>query len=364
MRRHKGKAAIGLAVTIVALWWVLRDEDFGRIWTTIRDGDLLLLTAAVAVATAGYLVRAMRWKVLLAPVAPDTKLRSRFAAVSIGFMANNLLPARVGEFARAYALARLEPISASAAFGSLVVERFMDGVVLLLLLVAPAVTTGFPTTGALSAGTGAALLRGGVIAVAIVLAVLVVMAVWPRAVVRGAERMAAFLPRAVERPFVDALAAVLDAIAILRSPLLLTLGFAWTAFFWLFHGLSFWLGMKAFGIETGLVSAWFTNAVVGFGVALPAAPGFFGTFHASASFALVSVYGVDSARALAFAFGYHFGGWIVVTLLGLVYVWRLGLTLGEVGASEERVEEVIEATPTSTAGGRHAPERRTTGGRA
>lgn len=344
MRRHGGKAALGLSVTLLALWWVLRGEDFGEIWTNIREGDLVLLTAAVAVATAGYLVRAMRWKVLLAPVAPETTLRSRFAAVNIGFMANNLLPARVGEFARAYALSRLEPVSASAAFGSLVVERFMDGVVLLVLLVGPVFTPGFPTTGALSAGMGAGLLRGGVIAVVVVMVLLVGMALWPRAFVRGAERVAALLPRSRSRPFVDAMEALLDAIAILRSPALLAVGFAWTAFFWLFHGLSFWLGMKAFGIETGLVSAWFTEAVVAFGVALPAAPGFFGTFHASAGFALESVYGVDGARALAFAFGYHFGGWVVITLVGLAYAWRLGLTLGDVGASEERVEEVIEAT--------------------
>lgn len=359
MRRHRGKTALGLAVTLLALWWILREEDFGEIWATIREGDLLLLGAAVAVATAGYVLRAMRWKVLLAPVARDTSLRSRFAAVSIGFMANNLLPARVGEVARAYALSRLEPVSASAAFGSLVVERLMDGVVLLLLLVVPVLTPGFPTSGALSSGPGAAILRGGVTAVAIVMVLLAGMALWPRGFVRGAERMATVLPGRMGRTAVDALRALLDAIGILRSPLLLALGFAWTAFFWLFHGISFWLGMKAFGIETGLVSAWFTEAVVGFGVAMPAAPGFFGTFHASAGFALGSVYGVDGARALAFAFGYHFGGWLAITLVGMTYAWRLGLTLGDVSASEERVEQGIEedvAPSPMAAGPRRAPE--------
>jgi hypothetical protein len=100
--------------------------------------------------------------------------------------------------------------------------------------------------------------------------------------------------------------------------------------------------MLAFGIHTGLVSAWFTEAVVGFGVAIPSAPGFIGTFHASANFALSDVYGVEEARSLAFAFGYHFGGWIPITVIGLAYAWRLGLSLGDVGAAEERVEEVIE----------------------
>jgi uncharacterized membrane protein YbhN (UPF0104 family) len=131
---------------------------------------------------------------------------------------------------------------------------------------------------------------------------LVLMAVWPRAFVKGAERVARYLPRALARPLVDSLEAFLGSIAVLRSPRLLSLAFVWTLGFWLWHGLSFWLGMLAFGIDTGLVSAFFTEAVVGFGVAIPSAPGFFGTFHASAEFALSTVYGVDTANSLAFAF--------------------------------------------------------------
>lgn len=340
--RHAGKALFGVAVTVVLLGWALHGVSFAEVWAQIREGDPWLLTAAVAVATFGFLIRAMRWRILLAPVRADTSLRSRFAAVSIGFMANNVLPARVGEFARAYAFSRLEPVSASAAFGSLVVERFLDGVILLLLLVIPPLTPGFPATGALSHGLGAVILRGGIVAVAVVMVGLGLLAVWPSAFIRAAERGAARLPSSVGRPAVDALKALLDSIAVLRSPRLLTLGLLWTAGFWLFHGLSFWLGMLAFGIDTGLVSAWFTEAVVGFGVAIPSAPGFIGTFHASANFALSDVYGVDEARSLAFAFGYHFGGWIPITVIGLAYAWRLGLSLGDVGAAEERVEEVIE----------------------
>jgi len=340
--RHAGKALFGLIVTVLLLWWALKDVSFGEVWAQIKQGDALLLTAAVAVATFGFVIRALRWKVLLASVRPGTKLASRMAAVSIGFMANNVLPARVGEFARAYALSRLEPISASAAFGSLVVERFLDGIVLLLLLVLPALTPGFPSSGALSEGPGALILRGGIAAVAVVMVGLAALAIWPRPFIHAAERIVSRFPASVSRRVLDALEALLDSIAILRSPRLLALGFLWTAGFWLFHGLSFWLGMMAFGIHTGLVSAWFTEAVVGFGVAIPSAPGFIGTFHASANFALSGVYGVEEARSLAFAFGYHFGGWIPITVIGLVYAWRLGLSLDDVGAAEERVEEVIE----------------------
>ena len=153
--RHWGKATFGLAVTIFLLWWVLKDVDFREVLANISTGNFWLLGASVFVATFGFFIRALRWKVLLAPVRPDTALRSRFAGVSIGFMANNVLPARMGEFARAFAFSRMEPVSATAAFGTLVVERFMDGVVLLLFLVIPVMTPGFPAADALTAGGGA-----------------------------------------------------------------------------------------------------------------------------------------------------------------------------------------------------------------
>jgi uncharacterized protein (TIRG00374 family) len=250
-------------------------------------------------------------------------------------MANNVLPARVGEVARAYSFSRLEPVTASAAFGSLVVERFLDGVVLLLFLVLAALSPGFPAAAALSGGT----MGFAVSLVAAVMLAIVVMAALPRQLLRAAEWTARLLPGRLSGKVLAGLATFLEGIAIVRDPKLLFLAFAWTVFFWSWNVVSFWLGMLAFGIDTGIVSAFFVQAVIGFGVAIPAAPGFIGTFHASAKFALSDVYGVAEPSSLAFAFGYHFGGWIPITAIGLWYAWRLGLTLGDVETATERVEE-------------------------
>lgn len=343
LRKHWAKALLGLLVTAAALWWALRGENLGEIWTHIRHGDMWLLALAVAVATSGFLIRAMRWKLLLAPVKPDTRLRTRFAAVAIGFMGNNVLPLRAGELLRPYALSRMEPVSMSAAFGSLVVERFLDSVVLVLLLVLPLFTHGFPSAGVLSSGVGALVLRGTLTFVTVFLVVIFAMALWPQGFLRLAEGVASrVLPRALARRSVDALTAFLDAVALLRSPRLLVLALVWSVGLWLFQGLSYWVGMMAFGIHTGVVSAWFTQSVVAFGVAAPSAPGFVGTFHAAAKFALTDVYAVDPTKALAFAFGFWAGGWFPITLIGLYYAWRLGLSLGDVGRVERQVETSVE----------------------
>jgi len=351
LRKHWGKALIGLGVTVLFLWMALRGVRFQDVWTHILSGNFWLLGAAVAVATSSFLIRALRWKVLLAPVKPDTDLHARWAAVSIGFMANNVLPARVGEFARAYAFSRMESVSASAAFGSLVVERALDGIVLLLFLAVPVLMPGFPVAGVLTHGVGATALRGAVLLVSVIIVGVVALAIWPGIFVRIANRVAGtILPRAVARPLIDALEAFTGSLALVRSPKLLGVGFLWTVVLWTYNGFSFWLGMKAFGIDTGMISACFTQAVVGFGVAIPSAPGFIGTFEASARFSLTTVFGVEPGRALAFVFGYHFGSWIPITVIGLAYAWKLGFSLGEVGEAEERVESVIEEEQLQTGG--------------
>ncbi|MEE2899836.1 MAG: lysylphosphatidylglycerol synthase transmembrane domain-containing protein [Gemmatimonadota bacterium] len=347
--KHGGKALFGVAVTVFLLWFVFRDVDPAEVWANIVQGNFALLFASVFVATFGFFIRAMRWKVLLAPIKPDTRLYSRFAAVSIGFMGNNVLPLRAGEFMRPYALSRLEPVTVSGAFGSLVVERFLDGIVLLLFLVVPVLLPGSPAADAFSEDRGSLLLRSGVVTVGLVLLALVSMAVMPQRFIKVVAWFARFLPKRVSEPLLGALESFLGPLAIMRDPKLLGLALAWTLFFWAWHAVSFWLAMLAFDIHTGFVSAMFVTAAVGWGVALPSAPGFFGTFHVAASFALTAVYGVAGGQALAFAFGYHFGGWLPITLIGFYYAWKMGLSLGEVRSAEEREESEAAADGAQTA---------------
>lgn len=337
------KGWVGVAISVLLVWWTLRGVDVGEVVGYVARANWWLLTAAIVVATLGFAVRALRWRVLLHPVDPDTSFRSRFGAVTIGFMASNLLPARVGEFARAYAMGRFErSVPVPAAFGSLVVERVLDALVLTAFLVGAVLSPGFPEV---ELGPRFMLLvRTGVTVVAVAGVGILFLLLFPRPVVRLVEAMARHLPDALERLLVDSLEAFLGSLAVVRTPRLLLQALAWTAVVWLWNGLSFWLGMLAFGIDTGAVSALFTQAVVAFGAAIPAAPGYVGTYHAAALFALGTVYGVGVVRTTAFAYAFHLGGFFPVTFIGLWYARALGLSLSEVGDSEERVEAEIEAT--------------------
>lgn len=344
------RAGVGIAISGVLLWWVLRGVEVQEVWAGIRGMRPGWFLAAIAVTTAGFAIRAMRWKLLLAPLDPGTSFRSRFRAVCIGFMGNNLLPARAGEFARVYAFSRMEPVPLSGALGSLVVERFLDGVIILGLLALVMAAPGFPSEVTLAGRpVGAAMGAVSAILLAVMLPVVLIL-LWPRPAVRGAEWVARRLPGGKGAALVGALEAFLEGLSALRDPRFLLPALGWSLFFWLWHSWSFWLGFRAFGIEADFMAALFLNAVLAFFVAVPSSPGFFGTFHAGALVGL-SVYGVAEDRVLAFAFGQHLGGFIPVTLMGLWFTWRLGLSLGDVGRSGEVVEEAVEPLEARAPGG-------------
>jgi uncharacterized protein (TIRG00374 family) len=323
------KSALGLGVSVFFIWWVLRGEDPAEVMVQISKANPWYFLASVFVGTAGYFVRALRWKVLLHPLKPDTALRSRFAGISIGFAINNTFPARLGELARAFALTRLEPITLSGSLGSLVVERFLDAIVLVTLFLAPMALPSFPGADGLLSGAFGGVLSGTFGLLAIFMAGLVAVLIFPEPIARLAERLFVRLPGAWGPRMVEALKSFLRALKVLRNPALLIKAVVWSYVFWLWHGLSFWLGFKAFGIDVGFAAAVFTEAVVGFAVAIPAAPGFFGTFQIGADLALSGVYGVPEPAALAFAFGYHLGGFFPITIIGLYYAWRIGFSVGD-----------------------------------
>lgn len=340
------KAVVGILISALLIWWVLRGVDVGEVWSVVRGARWGLLFAAVAVATSGFLVRALRWKLLLHPVHPDTSFRSRFAAVNIGFAANNLLPARAGEFARAWAISRMEPVPAGAALGSLVVERFLDGVAVFSLLAIALLHPSFPSDATVAGRPIAALVFTVTGLMVVLFSGLLVLLLFPRAFLGLADAIGRALPGRASGLWghvVLGLKSFLEGLDALRSPRLLIGALLWSLGFWAWNAVSFWLAMHAFGIDEGYVTALFVQAIIALGVAVPSAPGFIGTFHAAAVVGLSEVYGVGESATLAFAFGYHLGGFIPVTALGLWYAWRLGLSMHDLGHAQEAVEESVDA---------------------
>ena len=332
------QTVIGLAVSLALLYWALHDVSFAELWGYLRAADIGLLVLAIAIQTALFLVRAARWKIFLKPALESPSFYSRFASTCIGFMANNLLPARVGEFARAYALSRNQPITVSASFGSLVVERLFDGLTLAAFLAAPLFLPGFR----LAPGLGdqivskvllVLLIFGGV---AVALLVLITRPDLAGRVFRAT--LGRLLPVSAANKIAGVMKSFIGGLGSMRRLDLVVAGFAWSVAHWMGGALALYVGMLAFGItQPGFLGAVFLQAVNAFLVSVPSSPGFFGPFEASVRLALAP-FGVSAGQAVSFAAAFHIGSFAPVTLLGLYYLSRLGLSWGEVGHSEELVE--------------------------
>jgi uncharacterized protein (TIRG00374 family) len=336
------RALVGILISAVLLYFAFRGEDLGAVIREILSADPIMFILATAAATFVFWIRAWRWRSLLEPVQPGTKFRSRFAAVTIGFMGNNLLPARIGEFARAYAFSRMEPVSIMASFSTLVVERLFDALFLVGFLFLAMTLPDFPSFAQASGSSWAAGARtlGALAAVAFL--VLFALALWPRRTVVLLEAsVVRILPRRVRRPVIDALEAFVAGAGVLRNPHLMMRAAAWSALLWLTNAFSFWLAFRAFELHLSFTAAMFLQSCVALAVSVPSGPGFFGPFEAATKWVL-ALWGQAETKALGFALGFHIAGFIPVTLMGLYYAWRLGLSLSSVAHTEETVEDAVE----------------------
>lgn len=349
MRAHL-RTVVGITLSILLLLWVLRDVSPAEVARELAGADLLLLTLSVVLTMAGFAIRALRWGVLLTPLGQRIPFRPRFAAVMVGFAANNLLPARVGEFARALTLARVTSVGVAASFATLVVERIFDGLVLVGLLFAAMSTPAFPAFEAVAGVDPRAAARFAGLAMAIVGVGLLLLVLAPTRAVRFAEALSAgLLPDRLARPVVAALESFLAGLAVLRDTRLLAISVGLAVGQWIFTGTSFLVAFRAFGIdEVPFAGAIFLQSLISLAVAIPSSPGFFGPFEAAARVGL-ALWDVVPEKAVSFAVGYHIAGFIPVTVIGIYYVWRLNLSWREVRHSDETVEARAEADaePTS-----------------
>jgi hypothetical protein len=153
---------------------------------------------------------------------------------------------------------------------------------------------------------------------------------YPDRVVRLWERaLGRIAPRLMERGR-GILLSFGAGLGVLRDIRRSAIVFAWALVMWLVNGTSFWIAFKAVGIEAPFSAALFLQSLLAFAVAVPSAPGFFGTFEAASKVAL-SVYGIDETLAVSYALGYHLLGWIPITVIGFWYLGKLGLHLSELG---------------------------------
>ena len=328
------RSAIGIALSAVLLWWTLRDVSLATVWSELSKASIPLFLASALCATLIFPLRAFRWRTILEPVAPNQPLGALWRATAIGMMTNNLVPARAGEIARAYALTRQTSVPFATSIASLAVDRLFDMLVLLLLAVAAFLDPAFPRTARIAGQSLGDLAQGSIVLVVILLAALYALAFFPAQIVRVFEIFARRISPALEARGKSVLTRFSEGLSVLRHPGRFVAVLAWTVAHWLLNALGFWLGFKAVGVSLPFSAALFLQTLIAIGVALPSAPGFFGVFEKFATVGL-GIYGVPATQATSWAIGFHILSFIPITLIGMWYFARLGLHMKEINTARE-----------------------------
>ncbi len=328
------RSIIGIALSAVLLWWTLRDVSLAVVWRELSRSSAPLFLASTICATLIFPLRAWRWRTILHPVAPNQPFGPLWRSTAIGMMANNLLPARAGEIARAYALTRQTGIPLSTSIASLAVDRLFDMLVLLLLAVLAFLDPAFPRQATIGGQTLGAIAQGAVFLFVFLMAALYALAVFPSQIVRVFELFTRRLSPAIEERGRMVLIKFSEGLSVLRSPRRFTVVLAWTLAHWLLNAFAFWLGFEAVGISLPFSAALFLQTLIAIGVALPSAPGFFGFFEKLATVGL-GIYGVKAALATSWAIGFHILSFIPITLIGLWYFVKLDLHMKDINKARE-----------------------------
>ncbi len=325
-------AGISLALLLILLYQV----DMGELWHSLQEADYGLLAPSIAIYFVAVLFRAVRWKYLLTPIAA-IPVRRLYPVVVIGYMANNLLPVRLGEIVRSHYLARREDLSTSSALATVAVERVYDGITLLAFAAVSA-----PFLLLLGEFDGLAETSRSLGVVSIILTVSAFATLLVFFTLLGSS--AAFAVR-VEgwlnivppgpRPTVKRLYwTFVQGLSVLNSPSKHLGLFIYSLPVWFLEWAMYFLLAYSFGIDDYFSSVWklllvvlLLTATSNLATAIPSFVGGIGPFEAVAQRTLIAV-GVGGEVALAYSGFLHLVAlWLPVNVVGLVLLWRSNLSL-------------------------------------
>ena len=325
------QALLGIVVSAGLLYWSLRNVDFAEVMQHLRDANLPPIIVAVILATLTFVLRIFRWQLLLrGEDGRRLKTSALWHAIAMGFMANNVLPLRMGEVVRTYAATRLTGVRFTAAFTSIAVERLFDALIVVLLLGLGLLMAGLPADAAVGGVhighlvtlVGAAAV-GGLVVAGLVVA-------FPKAAESVVRRLVPF-PKLADR-LVGLIEGIEQGLSALHSPWRIVGVLLWSLAVWSVSALSFYIMFAAFGIKVSFAGALLMQGLIMFGIAVPSTPGYLGVFEAPI-IAVLGLYQVDASLAATYAFTYHITTFLPITMLGAWSVVRTNFGLRHLGSS-------------------------------
>lgn len=318
--KAKLSIAAGFLVGCLLLFFALRNIEFGKLAAIYSKVDVVYLVPYILLVPLELVFRGARWRLLLTPSNPEVRVRDAFKLEAAGLALNNILPLRLGELARATFTARLFKVPLITVLATILVERLLDVIVLFLMFAVAArfggITGGFMNYGGLLWGLVAGVAAG---ITALIFADELVAHAW-------FSGLFARFPKV--RLLFERVAMGVKGFHSFKSGVLI---FLFAGLQWFVDALNFYIMGLAFGLGNVVdifrgVALVFTGAVA---ASVPGMPGYFGNFEL-ALMKVLSSWGVAEDLGFSYIFFAHVLGYIVMTLLGVFFIYRMGESLGKV----------------------------------
>lgn len=309
-----------MALGVIMLILAFRGIDSSALMAALTRTDPRFVALGLVTVGATIGAKALRWKLLFYPSHDNLRLRSLVSAILIGQTMNFLLPARLGELARAYLIGEAEGKRKLFAFGTILVEKLLDGLMLLLLLAVLFLVMPLPDWLRMPGATTGLILAS-------LLAAMLLLGGQRERILGALVRFSQLLPVLKQLGLRQRLGDLADSLNSLRSTEVNMRLLLWSLAVWLLAALTNYLTLLALQIEVPLlVASFFVLAVIHLGLVVPSSPARIGVFHYLCVLSL-SVFGVERSLALAYGFILHFIVVLPVIFAGIFCVWRESLSL-------------------------------------
>lgn len=314
------KLWISILISLLFIIMILYQVDFEKTKEALKNANYFFIPLGIALSLITNIVRSHRWKYVISPV-KKISLQSLFSGVAIGYMANNLLPARLGEFIRAYMMGKKEGISKSSTLATIVVERIFDGFSLLFFLIVLSFISDLP------AWTRQAGLLAAVFFVLLSLFLLFVVVKRETGIIFIQKFIGMFSSRLASRSG-KLFDGFITGLGVVKHKKNLFLIFSYSLLVWLIEASTYYVVSFSFNINLPVYVFIITVVIVNLGILIPSAPGYIGSFEFF-TISSLAIFSIENSLAFSYAIVLHAVLFLPITMVGLFFFWKENVNLAE-----------------------------------
>lgn len=312
------KITLGVLISLFFVMILVDNLEWNKIWTALDSINYFIIIPAIVIQLSSYWIRSVRWKYILSSM-KLMKSSELFPIVAISYMANNILPFRMGEFVRAYLVGKKSGISKMSSFSTIILEKIYDGISLLFILGITALIFPFPSW----------VRNMGLISTVIFLGALifaVCLVIFRGGTIKFVDSFLKYTPNTLHDSINKLLNRLIEGFEVVKDRKNLIPIALYSMLIWVMEATLFFAIAESFGFSDTIFIALFVLVIVNLGIMIPSSPGYVGTFEYFVIKSL-NVFNITKETAMGYALVLRIAQYLPITLIGFIFMVKEGLSL-------------------------------------